>query len=536
MNLKSIITFATAAAISALSSDAAAQSQELSNPITQAVLNVYAEQLRENPRDFEVYLQRANEYYRHNEYIRAMADVNKALEYIPESDKDARFRAYVLRAGINDQTKHLNEALADYTSAFAIDPESPLVIHQKANAEYSLGRYDDAKTDYQRLQRINPRSPEAYIGLARVAVQQNNLGMANDYLVQAVNFDPNNAELYVRRASVRKQMGDHNGAVDDLILALSSDNKHTKALNELVDYGNTNYAATMNGLTNAISQAPTVGMFRYIRAVIAQAHYNYLAAVDDYKYIIDNNLYKYHGLHASMAECRFALGDYTQALDDIDYAMGMTRNVADYYVLRSRILRALNRIDEAVEAAAKGLAIDRNSCPALAEMAMCYVTKQNYDEASALLAEATMTDAEAPIYYMLRGWVMATFQNKEKQAEDQYEKVTEMDHFFMDNVRSLRGFALLFLGNESQGARWMDNILDTVADNDGMLHYYGACFYARSGNSDRALRCAEESLKLGYANYHDWNDANDGLINVAPLRDDLRFLNLLHRYRHIFGK
>ena len=281
MNIKNIITFAAALAFLAQAHNAIAQSQELSNPVTQAVLAVYADQLRENPQDYEVYLLRANEYYRHNEYIRALADVNKALEYIPESEKDARFRAYVLRAGINDQTKHLNEALNDYSSAFALDPTSPLVVHQKANTEYSLGRYEDAKEDYQRLQRINPRSPEAYIGLARVAVQQNNLGMANDYLAQAVNFDPNNAELYVRRASVRKQMGDHNGAVDDLILALSSDNKHTKALNELVDYGNTNYAATMNGLTSAISQAPTVGMFRYIRAVIAQAHYNYLAAIDD---------------------------------------------------------------------------------------------------------------------------------------------------------------------------------------------------------------------------------------------------------------
>ena len=536
MNIKNIITFAAALAFLAQAHNAVAQSQELSNPVTQAVLAVYADQLRENPQDYEVYLLRANEYYRHNEYIRALADVNKALEYIPESEKDARFRAYVLRAGINDQTKHLNEALNDYSSAFALDPTSPLVVHQKANTEYSLGRYEDAKEDYQRLQRINPRSPEAYIGLARVAVQQNNLGMANDYLAQAVNFDPNNAELYVRRASVRKQMGDHNGAVDDLILALSSDNKHTKALNELVDYGNTNYAATMNGLTSAISQAPTVGMFRYIRAVIAQAHYNYLAAIDDYRYIIDENLYKYHGLHASLAECRFALGDYTQALDDIDYALGMTRNVASYYVLRSRILRALDRTDQAVEAAAKGLAIDHNSCLALAEMALCYVAKENYDEASALLAEATLTDAEAPQYYLLRGWVMATFQDKAKQAEGQYEKVTDMDHFYMDNVRSLRGFALLFLGNDSQATRWMDNILDTVTDSDGLLHYYGACFFARSGNTERAMRCAEESLKLGYANYHDWADNTDGLVNVAPLRDDLRFLNLLHRHRHIFGK
>lgn len=509
---------------------------DIQNPMTQAVLKVYEEELRENPQDYNIYLSRADEYYRHSEYIRALADVDKALQYAPASEEDVRLRAYVLRAGIYNETRRSEQALSDLRSAAAIAPDSYSVIYQKANTEYTLGQYADAKLDFQRLQRLNTRAPEPYIGLARIAVKENNLGIANEMLASAVNLDPNNAEIYVRRASVRKLMGDHNGAVDDLILALSSDNKHTKALNELVDYGNTNYAATMNGLTSAISQAPTVGMFRYIRAVIAQAHYNYLAAIDDYRYIIDENLYKYHGLHASLAECRFALGDYTQALDDIDYALGMTRNVASYYVLRSRILRALDRTDQAVEAAAKGLAIDRNSCLALAEMALCYVAKENYDEASALLAEATLTDAEAPQYYLLRGWVMATFQDKAKQAEGQYEKVTDMDHFYMDNVRSLRGFALLFLGNDSQATRWMDNILDTVTDSDGLLHYYGACFFARSGNTERAMRCAEESLKLGYANYHDWADNTDGLVNVAPLRDDLRFLNLLHRHRHIFGK
>ena len=72
-------------------------------------------------------------------------------------------------------------------------------------------------------------------------MKENNLGIANEMLASAVNLDPNNAEIYVRRASVRKLMGDHNGAVDDLILAISSDNKHPKAMTELLDYGNTNY-------------------------------------------------------------------------------------------------------------------------------------------------------------------------------------------------------------------------------------------------------------------------------------------------------
>ena len=55
-----------------------------------------------------------------------------------------------------------------------------------------------------------------------------------------------------------------------------------------------------------------------------------------------------------------------------------------------------------------------------------------------------------------------------------------------------------------------------------------------TGDNDRALVCAEKSLKAGYANYYNWMYNTDARINVAPLRDDLRFLNLLNRYDMIF--
>ena len=277
-----------AAAIIWLGNTASAQSG-IQNPITQAVLQVYEEELQANPKDYNIYLSRADEYYRHGEYIRALPDVDKAIEYAPSSESDVLLRAYILRAGIYNETKRPEKALPDLEKACELAPDSFSAIYQKANTEYTLGKYEEAKTDFMRLQRINNRAPESYIGLARIAVKQNNLGIANEMLAQAVNLDPNNAETYVRRASVRRQMGDHNGAVDDLILALSNDSKNNRAMTELLEYGNTNYPAAMAGLSNAIAQAPRVGMFRYIRAVVAQAHFHYLAAINDYQTISNMN-------------------------------------------------------------------------------------------------------------------------------------------------------------------------------------------------------------------------------------------------------
>lgn len=530
-----LIKTAVAVAALAMSYPALAENS-LQNPITQAVLAAYEEELQENPQNYNVLINRADEYYRHDEYIRALADVNKVLEYAPVNEEDVRLRAYILRAGIYNETKHPDQALEDLREADRLSPRSYTILYQKGNTEYLLGRYGEAKNDFQRCVNLNPRTPEAYISLARIAVMENNLGTANELLASAVNIDPNNADVYVRRATVRRQMGDHNGAVDDLILAITSDEKHAKGMQELIDYGNTNYPATMAGLSNAVSQAPQAGMFRYIRAMIAQAHFHYLAAIEDYNYILKENLYNYHGIYASIAECQYCLGNYNDALDNIDRALGMTHNNADHYILKSAILRALGRNEEAVKEAAAALAVDRNSCSALVEMSLAYTAIGNYDEASNLLGEAMLTDAESPLYPMLKAWLLEKFLNKPEAARQLYEIVTEMDHFYIDNPRSLKGFALLFMGETEAAKRWMQTILNTVTDTDGLIHYYGACFYAQADEIDKAMDCASISLNLGYANYHNWTEATDGRINVAPLRDDLKFLNMLHRHDAIFGK
>ncbi len=63
----------------------------------------------------------------------------------------------------------------------------------------------------------------------------------------------------------------------------------------------------MAGLSNAIAQAPRVGMFSIISGRSWLAHFHYLAAINDYQTIIDEKLYSYHGLYASIAECQYFL-------------------------------------------------------------------------------------------------------------------------------------------------------------------------------------------------------------------------------------
>ncbi len=505
----------------------------LNNPITKAVMNVYDNLLKEDPTDYETYFRRANEYYKHNVYTRALNDVNNALKYIPASDSDTRFQALLLRANIYINLGMKNEALIDLTEVLNIDNNSYIALYLKSNIEYEMGKYAEAKSGYQRMQRLNNRSQEALIGLARVAVKENNIGLANEYIDNAVALTPSESDIYIRRASVRMMMNNEVGAVDDLILALSTDNENTKALQELVKIGNTNYSAVMTGLSNAIRQAPKVGMFYYIRAVIAQSHFKYNAAIADFDKIISEKLYNYHGLYCSLAECYFALGKYDEALSNIDMAMASTVGNAQYYRVKAKILRAQGNTDKAMEYIEESIAIAPNNSETLGEKGLILTDKGNFEDATAHFGYAQIQDAESPINYFRRAWVLDCKMNQKANAKVFYNYVLTLD-FDDSNVKSLKGFALLFTDKTEEADKWMENILSKTIKSDGLEHYYGACFYAQSGNIDKAFECMKTALDNGYANYHNWTKNNDARINIAPLRNYPRFEELLKQYSHLF--
>ncbi len=121
-------------------------------------------------------------------------DVDKAIEYAPSSESDVLLRAYILRAGHIQRNQTPRKGSPDLEKPASWLPTRFRLYIRKPTPSTLSVNTREAKTDFMRLQRINNRAPESYIGLARIAVKQNNLGIANEMLAQAVNLDPNNAE------------------------------------------------------------------------------------------------------------------------------------------------------------------------------------------------------------------------------------------------------------------------------------------------------------------------------------------------------
>ena len=506
----------------------------LNNPITKAMMKVYQQLLDADPQDYETYYKRANEYYNHNQYAKALSDINNALKYMPEQNKDLRFESLCLRASIYEVIEDFENALNDLNKAYVLDSDSYTLLYRKANAEYLLKRYNDAKIDYQRMLRINNRSTEALIGLSRIAVIEDNYAVANEFADKAVEINPHNSDVYIRRASIRKSMGNNNGAVEDLIITISSNDNNSKALSELVEMSKLDYTAVINGLTNAIKQAPKVSSLYYIRGIIAKAHYKYTDALIDFNSIIHDNRQNYHGIYFEIAECLYALSRYHDGLNSINIAIELKTDNCKYFELKAKLLRALEQLPEALKNCDIAIENNSNFTPAISTKGLCYENMGNYTQAYSLYGEALLNEAHNPYNYLLRAHLLNTHLNKPSEAKMLYERILEIE-YDDNNAESLKGFAHLALNDNNAAINWIENVLSNNNDTNGRINYIAACLYAQLGLNDRAIVCMSNSLQKGYANYHQWLYDTDIDVNVAPIRNSKQFTELLSKYSSIFN-
>ena len=514
----------------------AQQPSGLDNPMTKAVLRVYAEQLAANPKDYQTYFERATTYYRHNEYAKALDDINNAIQYTPATKKADLKESYSMRANIYEMTNNYAAAVADLDEVLKLDPKSILGYYQRGNLNYRLGNIAAAKSDYERMLRENPRSQEAMVGLARVAAKEGNAKEANEIIDGAVALTPSKASIYQRRAGVRRQLGNNVGATEDLLRVLSLDDTNTRALQELVLLSKQDYAAVSEGLEGAIHNNPRVGSFYYIRAMLAQSQGKFNNAIADFKKIVDEHLFDYHGIYGSLAECYLAQCNFTDASTYCNKAIFATseKENAPYYVLKGKIGRAQNFGEYALSDVQKALTNDKDYAPALVESALILIDAKRYAEADAVLKQVVTNDDKDPYHYALLGWLNNRFLNNSEVATAAYNRIVELsDKAPKPYARSLRGFALIYLGRHTEAIDWIQQVLANTAS-DGSDNYYAACLYAQIGDLDNAFIQMERALQAGYANLYDWKIVNDADINVAPLRKDPRFEQLLTRYKQLF--
>lgn len=503
--------------------------KELKQQVNEAVMQVYNEQLEQEPNDYNTLFARANQYYFNGNNLKALDDVSAALDLIPAKEKELRFDALMLRAKIYDARQNYEGELADLKEASGITPSSLSCIDMLAKVSYNLGDYDASEKNYQTILRENPTNYDALYGLAKIEVKRNNYEKAAGYVDKAVNLFTAEPQVYINRADVLNMMEQYEPAAQDLISALSVGNSETEALRALTEMSNKHYEAVMEALGNSINKAPRVGMFYYIRSQIAMSHFHYAQALKDLKAIIKNNLYDYSGIYYGAAKCQFELMQYGEALANINKALKMDAKEIDYYILKADIVRYngdggnYDDADAVLDLAAN---LNPDYAPMLLAKAHLLIAQRKNEDAVRTINAIVMNDASNAEALLLRGWVYKYRMQKVDLAKSDFEKMLLNG----EGLTSLRGFALHELGRADEARAWAKEIINANAAPGGEAYYYAAALLSDMDDNDQAYKYLESGLAYGFGSAFELKVNEDPYVNLKLVRRHPDFGKLVDQY------
>lgn len=114
-----------------------------------------------------------------NEPTAAAADISRAVELKP------RARTYVFRALISADKASFGEAIRDFDTAAALEPENPDVFYQLGQLYYLTGELEKAKENFTKALELNPGNVYAHIQLACISYKNGGIKEADDKFTEA---------------------------------------------------------------------------------------------------------------------------------------------------------------------------------------------------------------------------------------------------------------------------------------------------------------------------------------------------------------
>ncbi len=312
--------------------------------------------------------------------VSATADFERGKELLarPQTPID-----YVMLGTAKAQLNDSDGAIADYTTAIALNPRLVVAYNNRGNLRQYLGDLDGAIVDFNTVLAIDPRSPIAYNNRAIVYSHLARYDEAIADYTQALVLQPNFTSVYNNRANAYCQMGDYAAAVADYSKSIEFDPNFAVAYS---NRGNIHriqgeLVAALADYDLAISLDPTLLIAYYNRGICHRQLGNHQAAIDDYTQTlaIDPQYYYayYHRGNARqyLGDKRGAIADFTQtirfdpnhinahynravtrseiddiqgAIEDLDVAIELKPTFALAYYQRGLILASLGENDFAL--------------------------------------------------------------------------------------------------------------------------------------------------------------------------------------------
>lgn len=306
-------------------------------PLTQAVMDGYAQILEANPQDYLTLNARAMQYYQLSMYDEALVDLQNAIRYTPVNDKEDLASSHYLISAIKVEQKDFEAALAAIDNALACVPNDYRYLEMKGNIQLDLNRPDQAIISFQAMQRLNTRSQAALFGLAAAAIQQGRKDDARALMKNAEAMDPTNYLTYCRLGDLHRQLGENEAAATDYISAFTLTSKSNRPLEALLELAKADYPAVDSAVGYALTKTGNILPLYFVRGNAALQAGRLDDAYQTYRKLISLTDAGNADILTTMAEICLRRGEIDEAREYVDKALQIDGSNADALELREKL-------------------------------------------------------------------------------------------------------------------------------------------------------------------------------------------------------
>jgi tetratricopeptide (TPR) repeat protein len=263
------------------------------------------------------------------------------------------------------QRQAYDRAIADFTEAIKLDPNSSIAYQERGDAYYYKGDNDQAIADYNQAIRLSPNVASTYNSRGDTYRAKGDHDRAIADFTQAIRLDPNVASTYNNRGLAYGQKGDHDRAIADYTQAIRLDPNDAAAY---VNRGSTysdkgDYDRAITDHTQAVRLDPNYASTYYARGNAYYHKRDYDRAITDYTQAVrlDSNLAVAYNNRGS---AYFEKGDYDRAIADYTQAVRLDPNYALAYYSRGRAYYRGGDFDKAIADYTQAIRLDPNDADA----------------------------------------------------------------------------------------------------------------------------------------------------------------------------
>lgn len=484
------------------------------NPMTEAVIRNYSDILAENPKDYLTLYDRATQYLSIGDFTRALSDVEMALEYTPDKDVDYKVAEYSLKSDILSSQKDYQGALAALNEALKINASAQTELYKLGNIYLLTNQPKEALQAFQRLQRENTRSQEAFYGMAKANALLGNTEEAVNLINQIETLGKQSFVTYCRIGDLYVDMNKLPEATSNYMIAYAMADSSTRPIESLKFLVKKNPAVVMDAIDKNIEANPDNVTLNYVKAIVAYDGGLYDKVEKACKDLAKGLEKDSPAVYRMMALSQLALDKREEAKQSIATAEGLEPNSNGILIDKAMIFMHDDPA-KANEFAEKALIAHPDDEETLLLAAKSAMLSGKYKEAQAHLGNIILSDPSNIEALLLRGYLNSDLLKDGKAGVADY---TRAGNVKTDDPYQM---ALSALGKAKIGKR-LDSegiIGDAIAKagNNKDNLYIIAVYYAQTGNLEKAKEFADKAVANGYSNIYNLKSNNEPLLNLSPI-------------------